>query len=74
MDKDRIIRMAEELGTYETSILPYPDCCVLFSPPPPILRGNPAEAGERYEKLDLGGLIQEALSTAAMEKCGFPPD
>jgi thiamine biosynthesis protein ThiI len=72
LDKDRIIRFAEEIGTYETSILPYEDCCVLFSPPHPVLRGNPAEAGELYDKLGLAGLIGEALEEAAMEKCGFP--
>jgi thiamine biosynthesis protein ThiI len=38
MDKEAIIRLAIDIGTYETSILPYQDCCVLFSPPHPILR------------------------------------
>jgi thiamine biosynthesis protein ThiI len=72
MDKESIIRKAEAIGTYETSILPYEDCCVLFSPPHPMLRGDAAEAAARYESLELGPLIAESLAEAAMEKCGFP--
>jgi thiamine biosynthesis protein ThiI len=72
MDKDRIIKTAIAIGTYETSILPYEDCCVLFSPPHPILRGNPEEADVLYEQLRLGDLIDEALRQGTAEKCGFP--
>jgi thiamine biosynthesis protein ThiI len=60
-DKESIIRKAEQIGTYETSILPYEDCCVLFSPPHPILRGAPAEAGTLYEALELEPLIDEVI-------------
>jgi thiamine biosynthesis protein ThiI len=72
MDKESIIRKAEAIGAYETSILPYEDCCVLFSPPHPILRGDPGEASKLYEALELPPLIHEALAEAGMEKCGFP--
>jgi thiamine biosynthesis protein ThiI len=72
MDKDQIIKTAGAIGTYETSILPYEDCCVLFSPPHPILRGNPQEADALYEQLRLGALIEEALRQGIAEKCGFP--
>jgi thiamine biosynthesis protein ThiI len=72
MDKERITALAQSIGTYETSILPYEDCCVLFSPPHPILRGDKAEAGQLYEGLELSGLIEEALGEAPVEKCGFP--
>jgi thiamine biosynthesis protein ThiI len=72
MDKEAIIRRAVEISTYETSILPYQDCCVLFSPPHPILRGDPAEANLFYEGLELGGLIERAVGECAVEKCGFP--
>ncbi|GHU64768.1 putative tRNA sulfurtransferase [Spirochaetia bacterium] len=70
--KEQIIRMAKEIGTYDTSILPYEDCCVLFSPPHPILRGDPEEAGRLYEELECGELIEEALETKELERCGFP--
>jgi thiamine biosynthesis protein ThiI len=72
LDKDAIIRKAEEIGTYETSILPYQDCCVLFSPPHPILRGESAEANRLYEGLELGELIDAAVRESVVEKCGFP--
>jgi thiamine biosynthesis protein ThiI len=72
MDKEDIIRKAESIGAYAISILPYDDCCVIFSPPHPVLRGNPQEAGELYDKLDLAGLIEEALRTCTVEKCAYP--
>ncbi|MDR3144888.1 MAG: tRNA 4-thiouridine(8) synthase ThiI [Treponema sp.] len=72
LDKDRIIQLAETIGTYRTSILPYEDCCVLFSPPHPVLRGDPAEAGRLYQGLALGDLIDGALRESVMEKCGYP--
>lgn len=71
MDKEQITALAQAIGTYGTSILPYEDCCVLFSPPHPVLRGDPAEAGRLYEGLDLSALIDESLAEAAVEKCGF---
>jgi thiamine biosynthesis protein ThiI len=60
-DKEGIIRKAEKIGTYKTSILPYEDCCVLFSPPHPILQGDPKEASKLYESLELGELLSESL-------------
>jgi thiamine biosynthesis protein ThiI len=60
-DKETIIRKAEKIGTYNISIEPYPDCCVLFNPPHPVLRGDPVEAAELYRNLELEPLIEEAL-------------
>ena len=71
-NKEDIITLAENIGTYKTSILPYEDCCVLFSPPHPVLRGDPVEAGKLYEALEAGPLIEEALRTAESERCSFP--
>jgi thiamine biosynthesis protein ThiI len=62
MDKEGIIRLAGTIGTYETSILPYEDCCVLFSPPHPVIRGNREEALRRYEGLKLEELLEQALT------------
>ena len=64
MNKEDIIALAQSLGTYETSILPYEDCCVLFTPPHPVLRGDPIEAGNLYDALEAGPLIEEALKSA----------
>ena len=71
MNKESIIAFAEEIGTYETSILPYEDCCVLFSPPHPVLRGDPTEATKLYEELEADALVEEALVNGEKVKC-FP--
>jgi thiamine biosynthesis protein ThiI len=71
-NKEDIIALGENIGTYKTSILPYEDCCVLFSPPHPVLRGNPVEAGKLYEDLNVEELIEEALGSAEVIKCSFP--
>jgi thiamine biosynthesis protein ThiI len=69
MDKDSIIRQAERIGTYETSILPYEDCCVLFSPVHPVIRGKLEEATVLYEKLALDSLIEKALQESIESLC-----
>ena len=61
MDKESIIRQAQRIGTYETSILPYEDCCLLFSPSHPILRGKLEKALALYEKLALDSRLEKAL-------------
>jgi thiamine biosynthesis protein ThiI len=68
-DKDAITVKARQIGTYSTSIEPYEDCCVLFSPPHPVLRGDPEEANKLYESLELDPLIEEALQAL---KNGIP--
>ena len=67
MNKEDIIALAESIGTYETSIEPYQDCCVLFTPPHPVIRGDPAEAGKLYEALEAGELVEEALELGNRE-------
>jgi thiamine biosynthesis protein ThiI len=61
MDKEAITRIAEKIGTYLVSILPYQDCCVLFSPQHPILRGNPAEAQQIYRQLELDSILRKCV-------------
>jgi thiamine biosynthesis protein ThiI len=68
-NKESIIREAERIGTYEVSIEPYEDCCVLFSPPHPVLHGDVNEAGALYESLELQPLIDEALQNYELVKC-----
>ncbi len=69
MDKEEIIRIARSIGTFETSILPYEDCCTVFTPKHP--KTKPA----LQMVLDAEGLlpdrkelIQEALSSAETVK------
>jgi len=61
-NKEEIIKRAKLIGTFETSIQPYQDCCMLFSPAHPILRADVSETNAIYEKLELGELIEEALA------------
>jgi thiamine biosynthesis protein ThiI len=70
IDKEAIITSARKIGTYETSILPYEDCCVLFSPEHPILRGSLLEAEPLYRSLELGPLIEKCVMEKTVEK--FP--
>lgn len=70
MDKAQIIRLAETIGTYHISILPYEDCCALFSPLHPVLRGDPTEARYHYEQLELGTLMEAVLRERVVETCG----
>ena len=61
LDKEEIVETAKFIGTHETSILPYEDCCVLFSPKHPVLRANLEEAHAIYKKLEVDELIQKAF-------------
>ncbi len=60
-DKEDTMRIAREIGTYEISILPYEDCCVLFSPEHPILRSRMDRDSEVYDSIGLEPLIAEAV-------------
>jgi len=67
-NKENIIREAKRIGTYDVSIQPYEDCCTLFTPLHPVLRGNVSEAGALYETLELQPLITEALQNYELVK------
>ena len=71
LDKEEIIRTAEFIDTYETSILPYEDCCVLFSPRHPVLRGRIEEAEEIYKNLEVDELIHKAYEEREIVKLTF---
>lgn len=62
MDKNDIINIATDIGTYETSILPYEDCCTLFVPKSPTTNPN-LKVVEKVEAslTDLPGLIEAAI-------------
>ena len=61
LDKLEIISLAKKIGTYETSILPYEDCCTIFVPKHPVI--NPIlEKAIEYEKAyDVESLIKKAI-------------
>ena len=49
-DKTEIIELAKQINTYETSILPYEDCCTIFVPPHPVINPNTSKC-LKYEAL-----------------------
>lgn len=61
MDKLDIMKIAKEIGTYETSILPFEDCCTIFLPKNPKTRPKVHEAEAAEVKLDIEALIEEAI-------------
>ena len=71
LDKEEIISTAEFIDTYETSILPYEDCCVLFSPKHPVLRGTIQQAEEIYNSLEVDDLIKESYEKREIIKLNF---
>ena len=57
------IEIANKIDTYETSILPYEDCCTVFLPRFPLIRPQLDKVEKFESKLDVDGLIKEAMST-----------
>ncbi len=64
MDKTEIIEISRRIGTYETSVLPYEDCCTVFLPKHPLIRPSLAEVEKEEARLDVERLIAEALASA----------
>ena len=56
------IKIAEEIGTYETSILPYEDCCTVFLPKKPAIKPKVEIIDKEESKIDLETLLQETLN------------
>ena len=66
MDKQEIIKQAEQIGTYETSILPDEDCCTLFVPRSPSTAVRPEEIARAEGGLDVAGLVAAAADAAEL--------
>lgn len=62
MDKVEIIRMAREIGTFDTSILPYEDCCTVFTPRHPCTRPNLEDVRTAEAALDVESLVAQSLA------------
>lgn len=65
-DKNEIIDKSVKMGAYDTSILPFEDCCTVFLPDFPAIRPKMSEILREEAKLDVEGLIEEAF--ASLEK------
>lgn len=70
MDKINIIDIAREIGTYETSILPFEDCCTVFLPKHPSLRPEVEEMENSEEALDIDSLVEKAINDMKIIKIG----
>ena len=62
MDKEEIVRLSRKIGTFDTSILPYEDCCTVFPPRHPRTKPNLDEVREAEAVLDIEGLIDRAMT------------
>ena len=64
MDKLEIINLANKIGTYETSILPYEDCCTIFTPKNPVTKPTIKKCEKLESRFDFEALLEEALEKA----------
>ena len=63
LDKEEIVQIARKIDTFETSILPYEDCCTVFTPRHPRTRPELAKVEAEERKLPFEELVEEALAT-----------
>lgn len=73
LDKNEIIKEAVKYGTFETSILPYEDCCTVFTPRHPRTQPKLRDVMAQLERIDFDALFEEAYSSMTTEtKLIFP--
>ena len=68
-DKSEIVDVARKIGTFETSSLPYEDCCTVFTPRHPATNPKMEKILEGESKLDMEGLIEEAMAGVEIVRC-----
>lgn len=64
MDKEEIIQIARQIDTYETSILPYEDCCTVFTPRHPRTKPRMWDVEQEEAKFDFAPLLDAAVEAA----------
>ena len=62
MDKEEIVTLARRIGTFDTSILPYEDCCTVFTPRHPRTRPKLSEVEHAESALEVNALVEEAVA------------
>jgi thiamine biosynthesis protein ThiI len=67
-DKQEIVTDAQRIGTYETSILPFEDCCSLFVPKSPATRASIDECRAAERELDMDALVAACIAGAEVER------
>lgn len=71
MDKEEIVRIARHVGTFDTSILPYEDCCTVFTPKHPKTKPTLGQVLYAEGKLDREALIEKALASVEKVKVSY---
>ena len=71
LDKLEIIAISNRIGTYETSIQPFEDCCTVFTPKHPVTKPKIVNVEKNELRLDIESLISEAVEGTYTTKCGF---
>ena len=66
MDKQDIVSIAEKIDTYETSILPYEDCCTIFTPQKPTTKPSGKKILKFEAGLEIDDLVQKAIEEAEL--------
>jgi thiamine biosynthesis protein ThiI len=67
LDKTEIVKEARHYGTFDTAILPFEDCCTVFTPRHPKTQPKRDEVMRELEKLDVEALLDEAYATLTTE-------
>lgn len=67
-DKIEIIEIAKQIGTFNTSILPYEDCCTVFLPKNPLIKPKIELVEQEEAKLDIDTLVEESLANLEIIK------
>lgn len=72
MDKSEIVKVARDIGTFDTSILPYEDCCTVFTPKHPRTKPSLAEVTDGQAQFDFEPMICEAVEKTQFKliRCG----
>lgn len=68
MDKVDIIRIAKQIDTFETSILPFEDCCTVFLPSRVVTKPRLEKIMDSLSKIDVEGIVQRAVETSVLER------
>ena len=68
MDKEEIVQISRKIGTFETSILPYEDCCTVFTPKHPKTKPELDKVIAEENKLPFDELVEEAFATIRTER------
>ena len=66
MDKEEIVKISRKIGTFETSIQPYEDCCTVFTPKHPRTKPTLSDILREEAKLDIDGLVERCLTRIEM--------